>query len=207
MTEPDFTFDEDLHEYRVDGKVLPGVTTIVDAAGLWPFTKADEDPSFYLERGRNVHLACELDDLGDLDDSTLDDTTGPRLEAWRKFRRDSDCKILANEQPLWHRTMGYAGTLDRLILWGSEIGILDIKCGGPDPAYGIQTAGYQLLVNQPSVLESLGLKGSIKFSRWSVHLGQNGTPKVADHIDQNDLNVFKYCVAIHAWKRRHRWAS
>ena len=103
MVQAPFVFDPEAHVYSVGDRVLPSVTEIVDSAGLWPFGKADEDPNYYMERGRMVHLACELDDEGTLDESTLDETTGPRLEGWRRFKRESGCRILANERPLWHR--------------------------------------------------------------------------------------------------------
>ena len=206
MNVAEFTFDPEVHEYRVDNRVLPSVTTIVDSGGLWPFGKADEDPSFYMERGRNVHLACELHDRGELDETTLDETTGPRLESWKKFRRESNAQIIANECPLYHRTMGYAGTMDRVIQWGALIGILDLKCGQPDPAYGIQTAGYEMLVEQPIVMKALDLKGKgiVELHRWSLHLLASGRYEICDYTDRTDRATFKHCLGVHYWKRRHR---
>ena len=100
--------------------------------------------------------------------------------------------------------MGYAGTLDRLVQWGPRVGVLDIKCGGPDPAYGIQTAGYMMLVEQPVVAEKLGLRGVVLLSRWSLHLLATGKYDPCDHEDRNDREVFKWCLGIHDWKRRYR---
>ena len=59
------TFDEASHTYRIDGQVVPGVTSV-----LKPLTDYSMVPPADLQAaadfGKAVHRACELDDLMDL---------------------------------------------------------------------------------------------------------------------------------------------
>lgn len=199
-------FEPEGHVYSVDGETLPSVTGIVDSADMFPFGRANESPTFYMERGRAVHSACQFDDEGTLDESSVDEIAIPRLEAWRKFRRESKVKIIANETPLWHPRLRYAGTLDRLVIWDGRFCILDLKCGKDVPAYGIQTAGYELLTELPESMEALGLSKpllGIKIRRWGVHLADTGRYEIIEHEGLEDRAVFKACLRIHEWKRRN----
>ena len=197
-------FEPEEHVYSVDGEVLPSVTGIVDSAGLFPFGRANESPTFYMERGRVVHSVCQFDDEGTLDEETVDEIAAPRLEAWRKFRRESKVKIIANETPLWHPRLRYAGTLDRLVLWNGDYCILDLKCGQHVRAYGIQTAGYEMLVELPESIEALELDKpllGVKLRRYGIHLADTGTYKIVEHVRQKDRATFKHCLGIHEWKK------
>jgi hypothetical protein len=141
------TFDEASHTYRVGERVVPSVTQLL--APIKPdFSMV---PPGVLERkrqlGTDVHLACELDDdddLGEVDDEIL-----PYLQAWRQFRADTGAEVLANERQLYHPTLMFAGTLDRMMIMPSsrETWLLDLKTSiDPHPSYGVQLAGYRLLI-------------------------------------------------------------
>ena len=199
-------FEPEDHVYTVDGEVLPSVTGIVDSADMFPFGRANESPTFYMERGRAVHAACQYDDEDRLDESTVDEIIVSRLEAWRKFRRESKVQIIANETPLWHPRLRYAGTLDRLVMWNGRYCILDLKCGKHVPAYGIQTAGYELLTELPESIIPLRIPKplfGLKIRRWGVHLADTGRYEIIEHEGQEDRAVFKACLRINNWKGRN----
>lgn len=68
------TFAAETHEYRVNGRLVPSVTQILEAVGLidyshipWPTRQ------MALERGRAVHEAIALDLAGDLDEESADE--------------------------------------------------------------------------------------------------------------------------------------
>lgn len=106
-----FSFDEDLHAYLLDGNPLPSVTEILKAEGFID-TRFYDDWS--RERGSYVHLATQLDDLNILDEEKLDPVILPYLEAWRKFKKESGFIIQEIEKPMCNTTHKYAGTPDRL---------------------------------------------------------------------------------------------
>lgn len=101
----DFTFDEDTHEYRVDGRIVPSVTQVL--ADLLPQWKAGE---WYLQRGRAIHRGCALicKSRRFRNDPRID---GP-LEACRKFLEQTKGTIVAVEKPMFSPTYLFAGTLD-----------------------------------------------------------------------------------------------
>ena len=73
------------HIYTVDSKVFPGVTTIIsDVYGKYPY------PEGAAERGHHVHLATQLYDEDDLDESSLDEVVKGYLEGYKLFVTEMD---------------------------------------------------------------------------------------------------------------------
>ena len=104
------TLDEN-HVYTNKGKVLPGVTEIIDSAGLKPFY--DSGTTYYLDLGTAIHKLFELygtDDLGEFIPAYQ-----PYLDNWIKFRRDYKdldetlLDIKTGQKYKWHpiQTAGY----------------------------------------------------------------------------------------------------
>lgn len=102
-------FNEPDHSYFLDGVRLPSVTQILQAEGFID-TRFYED--YDRERGRIVHLATHYDDLGELDEDSLDPVIVPYVEAWRSFKRESGFIVEASEVSLASKTYGYCGTMD-----------------------------------------------------------------------------------------------
>ena len=145
----DLTFDEATHTYRIHGKVVPGVTTILKPLTDFSFVKPEalEAASLF---GTAVHKACELDDLDFLDEEALDPALAPYLQAWRKFSTDYRAAWTAIEERVYSPTHDYAGTLDRfgkVVLPGTftpKDAVVDIKSGvALYPAVGPQLAAYK----------------------------------------------------------------
>ena len=82
------TYDPATHTYKTDDVVRPGVTTILKKARLID-TDAPWFDEYSRDRGTAVHLACELWDLGTLDESTLDPVLVPYLDGWRLFMAET----------------------------------------------------------------------------------------------------------------------
>ena len=106
---PADSFEEAEHAYYLDGVRLPSVTQILKAEGFIDARFYDEHSR---ERGRIVHLACEYDDLGELDDDSLDPEIAPYVEAWRRFKQESGFVIASVEVPLVSTKHRYAGKPD-----------------------------------------------------------------------------------------------
>src|ERR1700759_2406007 len=108
------TFDDERHEYRWNGLVVPGVTSVIEHT----LKSFEGVPRRYLvpaqERGTFVHRATELFDLGELDESELqEEQYGGYLRAWKGFCEATEPNWIAIEEMDYSRLFGFAGTLDR----------------------------------------------------------------------------------------------
>jgi hypothetical protein len=200
---PVFTFDEATHTYTLDGVKLPSVTTIIRPIGP-DFSAIPPD---VLEQKRAfgvaVHTACELDDLGELDDEATDPRVMRCVAAWRRFKVETEAEVLATEQRLYHPTLRFAGTLDGLLRiaarkgHGTELWLIDRKTSDePHASYGVQLCGYRMLLDaQPDgrLPESLVHRGT-------VHLFDDGTYRLHPFKNPNDEAAFRACLSIHQWK-------
>src|SRR5258708_39564338 len=78
-----FTFEEATHTYRENGMVVPGVTRVIDHAGLTSFENVRED---ILERrsklGTIVHRCAHFFDEGDLDWTTVAEEARGYVDSW-----------------------------------------------------------------------------------------------------------------------------
>ena len=197
---PVFTFDEASHTYALDGVRLPSVTQLLEP--IKPdFSMVPRD---VLEAKRAlgvaVHLACEIDDQGELDDESTDPGVMAYVAGWRKFRADTGAAIVMNEQRLYHPGLRYAGTIDRLAYLRqrsdqqSTTWLLDLKTSAdPEPVHGVQLAGYrELLAGNGNIVDHL--------KRGTVHLRDDGTYKLHEFKNPSDEAAFRACLAIHSWK-------
>lgn len=177
-------FDEPKHEYHVDGRRLLSVTQILDLAGA-------VDKTWYTpeacERGKLVHLACELADYGELDETTLDPAIRPYLDAWVRFLVESRAEVMQIEYRVCNETFGYAGTIDRWMKISGRNYIVDIKTGAPEPWHCLQTAAYARCIPAP-------------FQRMTIYIGADGKYKADTHENPNDINAFLSALAWVNWK-------
>ena len=88
---------------------LHSVTDILASEGFIDKTWYDE---WSRTRGSYVHLACNLDNTGELDEETIDPEIMPFLLAWRKFKRESGFVVEQSEVPMANLHYMYAGTPD-----------------------------------------------------------------------------------------------
>lgn len=199
MGAPDlFTFDEPTHVYRLGDRVLPSVTTIIKPVGIDYSAIAPDVLERKRQLGSAVHKACELDDEDDLDDETLPELLAPYVAAWRRFKTETRALVLLNERRLYHPRLLYAGTIDRLITLLGDLWVIDLKTAAdPAPSYGIQTAAYHELVEAHE-------PGRGEARRGTVHLRDDGTYKLHEYRNPNDLAAFRALLTLHSWKESTR---
>lgn len=187
------TFDEATHSYFWCGQRVPGVTSI-----LAPLTDYSSVPRATLDAaatfGKAVHLACELDDLGELDEGALDPALAPYLKAWRDFSRDHEAAWIDIEKPGFHETLRYAGTPDRRGLVRGVLAVVDIKT----TAKLMPTVGPQLAAYDNMQLASPGLH-----RRIGVQLRADGTYHAEIYSDPADWPVFASLLTLRNWCARH----
>lgn len=189
-----FVFRSEDHSYHVDGHRLPSVSEIIK-----PLSNFDGIDPVVLERkrelGTQVHFATSLDDEGELDDDDTDDVVLGYVRGWRAFKRDTGFTILMNEQKLYHPTLRYAGTLDRLgDTRGGERLVIDLKTSVcMTSSFGVQLAGYRLLIeaNNPLLLRRIKRKG--------LQLRPDGTYRLIPYDNPSDVPCFRALLSVWNW--------
>jgi hypothetical protein len=205
-----FAFNAEQHLYTwVDtGEIIPSVNQILQTAGLVDFSKIPaEIMKAAQDRGTNIHLATQFDDLGTLD--TVDPAHQPYLEGWRQFRTTFGIKFTAKqiEVACASEVHNFAGTMDRVCVdfETKQVWIIDLKSGSAVyRSTGLQLAGYEILVKE-NFPELVGFQ----FIRWAVQLKKSGALKYKIHSfkDPGDIGTFIGCKngdteIIQAWLQR-----
>lgn len=166
----------------------PHVTDILRDAGL---IDAEWFRQYDLDRGRAVHKATELLDLGDLDWSSVDPVILGRLRSYQRFLDEVKPEILMIEQKVENSTIGYQGRYDRRVRINGRDGILDIKGPSRAPWQALQLALYAGAISGPNLL-----------ARWSLHLSDDKY-NLIEHKDRDDWRVAIACVTLAAWRAKH----
>ncbi len=186
------TFDPVKHEYRWKGEVVPSVTQLLRP--LMDFSHVQPDVlDAAAAFGTAVHLACELDDLGTLDEEQLDPALAPYLAGWRKFCREHECVWEWVERPVFHEGLRYAGTLDRAGRVDGVHSIVDIKSGSAlMPTTGPQLAAYARAHDPNGAL----------LNRFAVRLFPDGY-ELKQYTSAMDWPVFASLVTVRQFCNTH----
>lgn len=185
--------DEESHTYSLDGKRVPGVTSILQPlSGLHFIDRAVLDAAANF--GKAVHRACELDDLGELDEEQMDPALGPYLAGWRRFSKDYAVKWSLIEQLVHNQQQGYAGTLDRYGLVKGDDTVVDIKSSVTlSPTVGPQLAAYQRAIPGASLITK----------RMGVLLKPDGTYQAKTYTSPGDWPLFVSLLTLQRWCTEH----
>lgn len=182
------TFEPLGHIYRWDGVIKPSVTTALKIGGIIDYSHI---PQSVLQvaavRGTAVHLATQLFDEDRLNESTLDALIGGYLEGWKAFLRDTGFQPGRIEERIYNTTYGYAGTFDRVGLFGSQIACVDIKSGILLDGHRNQLAAYTMAMPMPR-----------RYRRMAVQLTKDGRYRMAEYptVDlSGDFNKFLGALA------------
>ena len=200
-------FDPQPHIYRLDGRVIPGVTSVLSAAGMVSLPQfCDARVARKRMVGRDVHALCaRLDLLGKINWKKLDPEIHGFTYAYSAFLRAA--------KPVWELVEAHVliqaaglvcgGTLDRAGMIFGEPWIVDLKTTAQaQPHWGLQLAGYSLGLNMPTVRP-------FRWRRGALILRRCGTFRMVEYADVTDAAVFlaalsdKDYPAVKAWKRIH----
>lgn len=193
-------FDNDKHEYEIDGIVYPSVTQIIQGSGLSGYSQHNQEAMEAAGKfGTACHVATELWDKGFLDMKTVDDPILPYLEAWKKFRNEFDFTPSAIEWKGYHQKFLIPGTIDRVGLFNDVNSIIDIKTSVQFPKYlGLQTAGYKEIFNSNHTS-----KKEKVYRRYGVLLKPNGDYLLQECIDKTDWSILLSAKSIYQWKQKN----
>lgn len=204
MSREPLHFDKVRHEYRLGATPVPSVTRVLRRLVEMSLGKLDTPEMERARiRGQHVHAACQFEDEGDLDITSIGAYAG-YVEAWRKFKRENKVDIVLNEHPVAHRGMRYAGTLDRVLWMRDSLWLGDIKTGGHIPAHDIQTAAYVMAL----VDEGLGCGAyapTVGMRRATILLDADGNYQFVESKNSmhDDFSVFLAELRIHYWREQH----
>ena len=187
-------FDEASHTYTWDGKPVPGVTSI-----LKPLVSFDRIPADVLEKARQegqaIHKMVELDCAGTLDVAALPEWMLPVYGAWGEFKDASGFSPILSESKGYHRTLGYAGTLDlvcempRLKGWPGA-SLIDVKRSlYAGPVIGYQLAAYKAIVEADKAMPKIARCAALRLDAKGKFLLQPyGSP--------SDFSKFLGCLTF-----------
>ena len=188
------TFNEELHEYRLDGEVIPSVTQVLGK--LHDFSMVPKDIlEAACQRGTIVHRLTEFHDQRDLDPASIGDYW-PYLDAWIAFCSDYGVEWEAIEERGYSARYGFAGTLDRrgrLTKIAPGRWIADVKTAKQlHRVFGMQLAAYRQIVaeSDPSWLIS---------RRATVQLFADGTYKFTEWRNPSDWTAFLALIHLTQW--------
>jgi len=190
-------FDPVLHEYRWKGRILPSITTVLQAAGLYNLPPVEQDVlNLAAERSRRVHWITVRMDRG-LPGAEPSAAVRGYLDAYHNF---CDAHVFTphdsfTECPLCDPQLEIAGTPDRAGYLNGGGAVLDLKTFPQREAVtGIQLAGYRHL---------LRVNGFQAPRRVSVHLQPNGRFQVEEYRDFGDEAAFLAALNLYRWRMRN----
>lgn len=199
------TFDPDAHVYRWEGRVVPNVTRII--ASLTDYSGI---PPAVLERarleGQHVHHMADLHFKGDLDAETLPEWMKGHHVALLRFEAECGFECWESESRVYHRALGYAGTLDqagrlKLLKTSKRPAVIDVKRSFyAGPAIGLQTVAYAEGWNSEFKKDQL-------HERYALQLKPDGSYRLLRYDDQpkhkEDRTAFLACLQQLRWKEKH----
>lgn len=200
------TFDPGSHTYYHGGRVVPGVTTVLQALG----GVYAGDP-YYGELGSAVHQAIQYYDDGELDADSLDPVLAGYLSAWQSVVETYGIEVLRNEQPVFHPVYRYAGTPDKVCLarplrepppgwqdgesWPRRFILIDLKTGAPSLTHPPQLAAYA------ACLRYLDEPYDDVDEIWCVHLGPDGGWDIKNYtpVRAQAFSAFLGALTMNQW--------
>ena len=158
----------DARFYKTENGFVPSVSTILEAypkgAAYFAWLKKVGEDSDNIrdeagDRGSTVHHLTEryddgeeiklIDENGNISFSLLE---WSMFERYVEFRSKFPFEILESEHTIISEKLGFAGTLDRLILMGGKKILIDIKTSNAIyPSYWLQLSAYEKLLNERNI--------------------------------------------------------
>ena len=125
------TFNEETHEYRLDGELVPSVSELLRPITSEQFAAiSPEVLRIAAERGTEVHEICQSIDYGlDIDPAEATPDVWGYVEAYQQFLYDHAVEWYGIEEmgACTDFPVDYAGTVDRWGMVDGKLAVVDIK--------------------------------------------------------------------------------
>ena len=163
---PELTFEEERHIYKLNGVIIPSVTTLMKPLTEEVYGGIDEAVlRVAAEKGTAVHNAIENFIQFGIED--IDEKFEGYFKAFLKFWKEVRPRVLKTESKVYHKIYRYAGTTDIVADVGGKLTIIDWKTSSriEKALTGVQLEGYA------RAYESQGVEVE---GKAIVHLKKNG---------------------------------
>jgi hypothetical protein len=198
------TFEEESHTYQWNGMGVPNVTRILDP--LVDYTHIPRDRlDIARQEGNAIHKMIELDCRDELDVDALPAWMRQRYEAWRRFLRDTQFKVIMSEHRVYNTTYRYAGTFDLFGEFPKFPAFIDIKRSFfAGPVIGLQTAAYLACDHFEGAPECFRPDPSrmSKVRRFALQVNDDSYYRLEPFEDRNDFNVFLAALTLYRWRAK-----
>lgn len=131
-------FDEEKHEYYVNGILKPSVSQIISSV-LDNGSPIPEYAWAAIEKGTYVHKAIKMWFMGKLDEDSIDESAKGYFNSFKKWYKKSGLKMELVEQILYNPAGDYCMTLDYA---SGDSCLIDWKTGQIYAKYSAQLGGY-----------------------------------------------------------------
>ena len=159
------TFNEEKHEYTIEGKIIPSVSEIMQSISVHFYTKDIPEIALEIAKDRGTQTHKAILDFELFDDYEIEEKYKGYFESYLKFKEDKKPEILHQEKMLTNGE--FAGTIDYICKIDNEIWLLDWKTSRNlhENLIAVQEAGYDQLCTY----------NGIKIDKFgAVHLKKDG---------------------------------
>ncbi len=202
MNDPRLRFDAAEHAYWLGERRLPSVTQILADVGVADFSA----PHFSIdvkERGSAIHRMIALDVEEALDDEAVPDELQPYLAGWRAFLAESHAEIEFWERPVCDPELGFAGTLDGIVVLPqtgvTRRTVLDVK-RSLYPSAGPQVAAYTRCAREL-------YDTPVLFNRAALVIPGDGSYRLVPMREPTDDQTFLAALRLFHWRRANGVAA
>lgn len=157
---PELDFEERAHTYRLNGMVIPSVTTIMKPISDAEYKGISQQTlDVAASKGTSVHEAVENWVKFRVED--IQPEFKPYFDAFLDWVDKFKPVFIGSEVRMYHRLLGYAGTVDLLVLIDGKLTLIDVKstynviekaCGLQLEAYAQALASHGIKVEQKMIL-------------------------------------------------------
>lgn len=163
---PELTFDEARHIYRLNGSVIPSVTTLMKPLSDNIYSTVDPEVlDKAARRGTAIHNAVENYTQFGIED--IPPVYAGYFEAFKQWWELRKPVALATECRVYHKILRYAGTSDLICIINDRLTLVDYKSSAQvnTKLCAVQLEGYD------RAYESHGVKVQ---DRLILHLSRDG---------------------------------
>ena len=191
-------FQEKDHTYRLNGALLPSVTTIMKPLSDNKYSSVRADVlGNAANKGSIVHNAIENYLKFGIED--ISEEYKPYFLAFLEFLSDKQPTILATETKVYHKHLRYAGTVDLVCIIDGEVFLIDYKT----TAVLMEMLTRVQLEAYAKAMESHDFRVDKKAI---LHLKKDGTYRLEPH-DNNDSEswlVFGALLTVNSYINKYR---
>lgn len=195
---PELTFDEKMHIYKVDGVVIPSVTTIMRPLSAEFYKGIDKDVlNTAAKRGSAVHNAIE--NFLKFEITDIEPEHKGYFDAFLRWLEEHKPKPIDTESRVYHKYMMYAGTADMPCEIDGLTTCVDFKTS----ATIVEMLNRVQLEAYSKAFDSHGFRFE---NKTVVHLKRDGKYKIENYAtgDTEAWEVFGSMLIMWSYIKKYR---